>query len=76
MILITRSALLAENTPKPVWRPGSAWTRWGVRSSPPHPLAALRSWDAGRKQRGKGGEEGNGEGSGREEGRMRKGGGD
>jgi len=43
-----------KNTRKPVWQPGSAWTRWGAYSSPSHPQAALRGWDAGRKSRGKG----------------------
>jgi len=55
MTLIARSALF---TPKPDWRLGSASTRWGAYSSSPHSLAALRGWDAGRKRRGKGGEEG------------------
>jgi len=40
----------------------------------PHPLAALRGWDAGRKRRGKEGEEGKGGGRGKiEEGREEKG---
>jgi len=33
---------LAENTPKPVWQPGSDRTRWGSLSAPPGPRAALR----------------------------------
>jgi len=75
MTLIERSApiSLAENTPKPVCRLGSAWTRWGAYSSSPHPLAALKDWDAGRKRRGKGGDEGKrGKGKGGGKGRELK----
>jgi len=52
----------AENASKPVWRQGSS----------PHPLAALRGWDTGKKSRGKAGEGGKGEGRGREENREEK----
>jgi len=45
--------LKIHQTGEPVWRLGSAWTRWGAYSSCPHPLAALRGWGAGRKRRGK-----------------------
>jgi len=31
--------VLAQNTPKCVWRPGYARTRWGSLSAPPDPLA-------------------------------------
>jgi len=53
-----------ENT-QTVWQPGCPWTHWGAYSSSPHPLAALRGWDAGRKTRGREGK-GEGKGKGRE----------
>jgi len=52
-------------TSKHVWRLGSAWTVGELTALSPHPIAALRGWDAGRNRRGKGGEEGKGEGRGR-----------
>jgi len=56
--------ILAQNTPKCVWRPGSARTRWGSLSTLPYPLAAKR----GPTSKGRGGrEEGDArEGEGRE----------
>jgi len=64
--------ILAQNTPKCVWRPGSVRTRWGSLSAPPDPLAAKwgptskgregrEGWEGGG---GKGGV-GKGEGEGR-----------
>ena len=35
-----QARFLAYNSPKTVWRPGSARTRWGSLSAPPDPLAA------------------------------------
>ena len=32
----------AVNCTKCVWRPGSAWTRWGRYSAPPNHLAVIR----------------------------------
>jgi len=40
----SHSRRLAWNSPKPVWRPGSArtrWGSWGSLSAPPDPLAAM-----------------------------------
>ena len=34
------SAILAYNSPKTIWQPGSAGTRWESLSAPPDPLAA------------------------------------
>ena len=50
----TIGAILAYNSPKTVWRPGSARTRWGRLSAP---LAAiegllLRGWE-GRGEKGR-----------------------
>jgi len=58
---LTAYAVARKNTPKPVWRPGSARTRWGSLSAPrtPGSLAALRGWAPGKR-------------IGREEGRGRK----
>jgi len=60
--------ILAQNTPKCVWRPGSARTRWGSLSALPGPLAAkggLLLRGGGREGReGGDGREGKGEGRG------------
>ena len=60
--------VLAQNTPKCVWRPGYARTRWESLSAPPDPLAAK----GGLLLRGGGGEGREGgdgrEGEGREKG--------
>jgi len=65
--------ILAQNTPKCVWRPGSARTRWGSLSAPPDSLAAK----GGLLLRGGGGEGREGgdgrEGKGREKGEKRGG---
>jgi len=58
--------ILAKNTPKNIWWPGSARTRWGSLSAPPDPLAAKgdlllrggggkggRGWEG--REKGKGG---------------------
>jgi len=63
--------ILAQNTPKCVWRPGSARTRWASLSAPPDPLAAKR----GPTSKGKGREETGGDGKGGEQsGAERRGG--
>jgi len=57
--------ILAQNTPKCVWRPGSTRTRWESLSAPPDPLAAkggllLRGGEAGDGREGEGREKGKG----------------
>jgi len=63
MTLIARSALLTENTPNPLWRPGSAPTV-GELIALPHTLAkGLGRWGRGEEKG-----EGKAEGKGRERG--------
>ena len=63
-ISLLEARFLASNSPKTVWRPGSARTRWGSLSAPPDPLAAIR----GPTSKRRGGErKGRREGRGREE---------
>jgi len=76
MTLIIRSALfLAENTPKPVWRPGSAWTRWELTALPHTPYlhyGAGTSGGSGKEKEAKSEKEREGE-SRKEGGREEKG---
>jgi len=70
--LISQETLfLVQNTPKPVFRPASAWTRWGsLQCSPSHP-----SWIWGRRgetEKGGRGREKGGEGKGRGKGGKKK----
>ena len=69
--LISQEALfLVQNTPKPVWRPGSARTRWGSLQRSPDPLDGFgegRGKKGGGRSRKKGGD--------RKEGGEREGGG-
>jgi len=46
-----------SDSPKLVWRPGSARTRWGAYSAPPDPLAGFRR-EGGVGERGREGGEG------------------
>jgi len=83
-ISLLEAQFLAWSSPKTVWRPGSARTRWGSLSAPPEPLAAIRGPTSKRmgeegEERGEGrkgkreGKGGRGGGRGREEGKGRKG---
>jgi len=59
--------ILNQNTPKCVWRPGSARTRWGSLSAPPDLLAVNRRRGRVRKGEGGKGKRGKGKGRGRRE---------
>jgi len=45
------AAILAQNALETVWRPGSAWTRWGSHSAAPDSLAEFRGGRDGRGKR-------------------------
>jgi len=53
--------LLPENTPKCVWRPGCACTRWGGYSAPTHKWMGPKEWRSTEGIRWDRGEEGEGE---------------
>jgi len=52
-----------------IWRLDSAWTRWGILSAPPDPLAAIRGkeGEGGKRKERRGGEKVRERGRGREE---------
>jgi len=66
MTLIARSVLYT----KTCLSAGLRLDRGELTALSPHLIASLRGWNAGRKRRGKGGEEGKGEGGRREGKRM------
>ena len=73
VICTSDAGFIALKAPENVWRPGSAWTRWGSLSAPPDPLAAKGAGEGWKEGRGRGrqGKEkgrrgGGGEGKGRE----------
>jgi len=55
MFVSREAAILAQNALEIVWRPGSAWTRWGSHSAAQDSLAEFRGGRDGRgKRHGKG----------------------
>ena len=52
--MLLQARFLAYNSPKTVWRPGSARTHWGSLSAAPDPLAANQGPTSKGRGRGNG----------------------